>query len=1384
MKKWLLTAAAAATLASVAWGAYSAAGPSLPFKNSPEMRGISDPASVASSFVKDGARKAAAVDGAFNLPVSLEPTSEESESFIVLDVNNDGKKWAFDFGGCMVCSYNSSMASDDWFLVPVRLTAEDNVIRYSYEVAVKSSTYPENLKVGFGNGATPESITVYDDLPELKNTAYVTHSRILNLGESAADGIFYLGFYCYSDADKYGVKVRNIKVESLAFPIPNDPVIASSAVADGHYTATVTMPTQTVQGNDITGALGLEVKVDGETVSDMTDCSAGQNVEVSLELTSGSHTVSYLAYLDENNHRENSQEISESVRVIIHHDYAVPVSFTPTDIEFEEFVVEDANADNHTWELMTDNGEPMLSYTYSTNNQADDWVFLPPVDFGEGGIFQISLDQKNRGQAYSERYEIAVGRAASSDSMNVVIVPDAVTNPNWETFTGTFSLEEGGKWVVGIHCVSPKNLWTLFLRNISLTVSNDLTPAVPVINSVNMNGLTGTVNVTLPAKAADGNDLSVPVGAVVLVDGVETTRTELTEPGSTIDIPVELTLGKHTLSVSSYTGEGEDVKVSPAVLHELVASQPEGYLYPLPFYMQPTKGEFETFTVLDANADGHTWDFNNEAGVMICRTAGEEEADDWVFLPAFEVTDITKIYNVSITARSYLEYLPEDFDLCIGKEATPESMTILSAQNGFNNYLYGTVTVPWTAPEAGGYVIGIHRRSPGSAHTLSVKDIKVEESGKTVFAPAACEVVSARSDENGVLEATVVFNMPSKSVSDTDLAADDMLTAVLTSTTGATSTATGAPGSQHTLTVAAAEGHSNLTLSVSSAVNGTGDPVEIPVYCGPDIPSAPAVTCEISEDNMHLTITWTDAETGEQGGSVNKAQLQHSVYVPADENMLYWNKLADLEPGVSTYEFDADALQDITYIGVTARNDRGESQIGAAFAVTGTPYSLPMSEDLTDGNIGYNPVMLLRPTEEYSSNWFVDKPSLIFPNLGESEEMAIMCIETESESETPARFGRVVLPKFTTENAHAPKASFSIYNSTLSAKASVYAETFGAEPVKIGELPGAADTEGWHEYTLDLPEALVGKKWVNFYIEVEFTSYPQAFVMQKYNVRSTYQKQLALYLDTPAEFVVGQTNEFKAVVENISETAQTLPALECTLTFADSRTIELTGSFSEAEVAPGAKAEAVFSFVPEVADMGLSTATVSFADYTDEDNTDNTATAYTEVTTGNLPIVIDLAGELDADGNFLLTWTVPETEAAELAEEQMTVVGFDVLHNQQVVAEEHPDAAYTVEDWAANDAFTVQTVVTVNSEKKRMPSSNVVVVEFSGIDGVVATGTISGARGYVLVSGMEGCDVRVFGADGREVARRDNVSASERIELQSGVYVVAAGDAQAKVLVY
>lgn len=1177
----------------------------------------------------------------YTVPMMLEPTQADFNRFIVHDNNRDGKTWKYMTAGYIKYDYNDNMDADDWAFIPFNLTDAQNFLKLSVENRVQSSSYKESFEMAWGSAPSPDAMTTVIDVDNVNNVQWERHETMFAI---EGQGVYYLGIHANSVKGQYGLWIRNISVETMNTPVPLSAEIESSSIESLRYTASVRIPSSTLQGRPVEGNVGLSVAVDGVEVADYGDCAPGSLKEIELTLTKGGHTVAYTAYIMHNGEKSSSQPVVDVVRAVSGESVPLPFFMEPSQEEFEQdcFVI-DANNDGNSWFYSSQ--ENSLEYSYGSN-KADDWVILPAIDFGaKGGAFDLSVDAKAESAYDPESFEICVSRTGNISDMTPMLSCMGITNTIWDTYTGKITVGEGGKWYVGIHCISESGRWNLYVGNISITAAADNTPAIPVLKNINLDGLSGTLTYTLPALTVENKPLTLPVSLIVSVDGVEFTRTQPAQAGTDVEVPVTFALGRHTVTASALVTDGEEVLEGSPVVTQITASHPEGYVYELPFMMRPTLAEFETLATLDANSSGIVWSYNtgadNGKGAMVCRTKENNTSDAWVFFPKVAITDVSRIYKVSASVRAYLEQFPEDFDICIGTEPTPESMTAIISERGMSSYLYEEFSAEYIAPEPGNYVIGIHRLSGGSAHTLSVYGVGMADSGKSANAPAAVTDISAKADMTGALAATVTFTMPEKAINGTVIDAETVLTAVVTSASGDEKTVDGKPGETVGVTVGARQGITEFEVRVSSEAYGIGAAATVSAYCGYDWPSAPVVTSVGSEDNMSVTVSWTDATVGANGGPVDVASLVHRIYVPADATGEMWNLVAEIPAGISSYTYDVSsyAIQDVVFVGVAAvKEDTVEdkiSDLGLIYDVLGTPYPLPMTDDFSSGRYMYSPILTPTPTEKYSGNWFFDDPGLLIPALAVENIKALFCVNTADEHYD---FTRLSLPKFSTAGTPAARLTVNIYAAPTTPQVTVYADTYAKKGILIGEID-ARSGNLWKEIQFDLPADVLDKAWVNFYFEVAFGEGSEAVIIKGYKVREVFEKQLETALIADSEMHIGDTYTVTGTVTNRSETSQQLPAVACSFGGVD---IDAATSPVSTVVAPGETVRYTYTVSPDADMAGSHTIRFALIDYTDQVPADNVAEAEVTVTAGSHPVVFDLTGEDDAEGVLTLSWTAPE----------------------------------------------------------------------------------------------------------------------------------------------
>lgn len=92
--------------------------------------------------------------------------------------------------------------------------------------------------------------------------------------------------------------------------------------------------------------------------------------------------------------------------------------------------------------------------------------------------------------------------------------------------------------------------------------------------------------------------------------------------------------------------------------------------------------------------------------------------------------------------------------------------------------------------------------------------------------------------------------------------------------------------------------------------------------------------------------------------------------------------------------------------------------------------------------------------------------------------------------------------------------------------------------------------------------------------------------------------------------------------------------------------------------------------------------------------------------------------------------------------------------------------------------------VTVEYTSGESGYSNIILIDPSSVNNLRADSIAArGLEGEIVVTGAEGLDIRIYGADGRTVICASSVSGQETFSVERGIYLVTAGDRTFKVLV-
>ncbi|MBQ9356057.1 MAG: hypothetical protein IJT98_02030 [Prevotella sp.] len=495
-------------------------------------------------------------------PVTLDLTQEGAiDYFGVIDNNGDQKTWSWSSENGVYYSYSSTLAADDYLVLPIKLEAGKgyNVV---VTAAAAASSYPEKFEVKVGKAASVEGLNITAIAETLVNvTADTEYDGSFTTDEA---GTYYVAIHATSDADQYQLRVKKLVIEAGAegdapAAVDNFAVTPLDDVLGA--TITFTAPTKNLAGEDLAadGITKIDILRNGAVINTIEAPAPGAElsyVDQDEALTIGNYKYQVITY-GESGIGGKSEEISVFLTATLTVPYTADFTVAGT---FDAFQVINNNDDSSTWLWSASYG---AYYNYSSTNQGDDYLVTSPIRLEAGKNYKVIVNANAYSASYPERFEVVVGKEATAAGLNITaIAATDVTSVDAEDFEGDFTATEDGIYYVAIHAISDPDEWRLQVNSLSIEKGLEGTaPAAPVISAeAGAEGaLTAAITVVAPATSIDGTDLPAAnlTKVEILRDG-EVIATETPAPGATINYTDnEVTTGNHTYQAIPYDANGD-----------------------------------------------------------------------------------------------------------------------------------------------------------------------------------------------------------------------------------------------------------------------------------------------------------------------------------------------------------------------------------------------------------------------------------------------------------------------------------------------------------------------------------------------------------------------------------------------------------------------------------------------------------------------------------------------------------------------------------------------------------------------------------------------------------------------------------------------------------
>ncbi|MDE6496937.1 MAG: choice-of-anchor J domain-containing protein [Duncaniella sp.] len=241
--------------------------------------------------------------GAMELPFSENfDTSDSMELFTVLDGNDNGTCWEYNYLNKAARIMYSYEPMDDWMFTPPFNMEAGKMYRVEFAYYAYMENFVERLEVKWGASSTPEGMTETLLEPVDVSSTVESPSRFKGVIVPEADGNYVIGFHGISDPDCYYLYVDEISVSAAI--APGAPAAAENlsvqAAPDGSLSATVsfTAPSETIGGDRLTSISRIDVSRDGEVVKSFVSPAPGETLSFTDNTvpTSGRHTWSVVPF--------------------------------------------------------------------------------------------------------------------------------------------------------------------------------------------------------------------------------------------------------------------------------------------------------------------------------------------------------------------------------------------------------------------------------------------------------------------------------------------------------------------------------------------------------------------------------------------------------------------------------------------------------------------------------------------------------------------------------------------------------------------------------------------------------------------------------------------------------------------------------------------------------------------------------------------------------------------------------------------------------------------------------------------------------------------------------------------------------------------------------
>lgn len=469
-------------------------------------------------------------------------------------------------------------AADDWLFSNCLIMQGGESYLLSFHYTGRTSSSEEKMSVAFGTDQS--SATMEQTLWAETFKLGLDYHRGVVAFTPPLDGTYYIGFHAESEAyqgwiylDDFeimknhdvDVSLENIEVlvEPCAFSeeTPIRISIRNSGNLSMNHPVTLSWQLLDPSGNQagqgevlIEEPLGLNETYFVDLVADLR-LYGFYTIQASVGLPEG------IAEPETGNNSKEVKVLNSSLNPEAGDLYLTFEQFE----KFEQtgWSVYDVNNDGNTWDLGVNyttysfSGNRVMYYTYSTVNDANDWLFSGCSNLKADTIYNVGFYYRVYSGDNPEKLSFGIASEPNPGSLiEFFEVHEELVNYQYRRVIYSFSVEEDGQYYFAWHAQSPKFMRFLFVDDFSLRKANALDGTVHDLTAV-AEGCNFDGETPMLVKLANLGSEPLPVGILELnIQGPEGNQsveipTPMIQVKGTVELNTSLDLsayGKHIIS--------------------------------------------------------------------------------------------------------------------------------------------------------------------------------------------------------------------------------------------------------------------------------------------------------------------------------------------------------------------------------------------------------------------------------------------------------------------------------------------------------------------------------------------------------------------------------------------------------------------------------------------------------------------------------------------------------------------------------------------------------------------------------------------------------------------------------------------------------------------